>query len=173
MPRTLIACIFAAALSSTAIAGDMKSHNHSDHKQASQEAGLKIVGAFARATLPNQPVGGGFLEIVNTTDKDDRLIAVSSPISGRGEIHEMAMSGDTMKMRELPNGLVVPAGATVKLEPGGLHLMFMDLAKPFVAGETVEVTLKFEHAGEMTMTFAILERGAKAMDHSHGHGHGS
>jgi copper(I)-binding protein len=79
---------------------------------------LTISGAFARATLPNAPVAGGFLTIVNAGNEADRLIAASTPVAGESQLHEMKMEGDVMKMAQLPDGIEVPAGATVTLAPG-------------------------------------------------------
>lgn len=73
----------------------------------------------------------------------------------------MAMDGDVMRMRELADGLVVPAGETVTLAPGGYHVMFMDLQKPLVKGEVISVTLTFEKAGDVTMDFPVIERPAR------------
>jgi periplasmic copper chaperone A len=136
---------------------------------------IGIAHPFARATLPNSPVGGGFMSIGNAGDEDDRLVAVASPAAGRVEIHEMAMEGDVMRMRELEDGLPVPAGETVVLEPGGHHIMFMDLREPLVEGENVDVTLSFENAGEVTVPLAIgptdagAGTGHGAMDHGQMH----
>ncbi|MEM6713429.1 MAG: copper chaperone PCu(A)C, partial [Pseudomonadota bacterium] len=131
---------------------------------------LMLKAPFARATLPNQPVAGAFLTIANMGTEDDVLIAVSTTIAERGEVHEMAMDGDTMRMRELSDGLVIPAGSSVELKPGGYHLMFMQLNEPLVEGEMVEATLEFQNAGTVTIPFSILGKGARSMDHS---GHGS
>lgn len=155
-----------------AVAGDMK---HGDGMATTEVTehmvgDLRLKSPFARATLPNQPVAGAFLMITNTGAEDDVLVGVSSPVSERGEVHEMAMDGDTMTMRELADGLVIPAGETVELKPGGFHLMFMELKQPLVEGETVEVSLEFQKAGTVTIPFAIVGKGAKSMDHS---GHGS
>ena len=62
---------------------------------------LEISGAFTRATLPNAPVGGGFLTITNTGAEPDRLVSVTSPVSGDVQMHEMAMEDDVMKMQRL------------------------------------------------------------------------
>ena len=155
-----------------AVAGDMK---HGDGMATTEVTehmvgDLRLKSPFARATLPNQPVAGAFLMITNTGAEDDVLVGVSSPVSERGEVHEMAMDGDTMTMRELADGLVIPAGETVELKPGGFHLMFMELKQPLVEGETVDVSLEFQKAGTVTIPFAIVGKGAKSMDHS---GHGS
>ncbi|PZX16921.1 hypothetical protein LX81_01551 [Palleronia aestuarii] len=123
---------------------------------------LEISAPFARATLPNQPVAGGFMTITNTGDADDTLVGVSSDAAGRSEVHEMAMEGDVMRMRELADGLPIPAGQTVTLAPGGYHVMFMDLAGPLEEGDGVDLTLSFEHAGEVSMTMPVLGRAATA-----------
>jgi copper(I)-binding protein len=130
--------------------------------------GLTISGAFARATLPNAPVGGGFLTIVNSGSEADRLIAAATPVAGEVQLHEMKMEGDVMKMAELANGIEIPAGATVTLAPGGLHLMFMQLKEPLVEGTKVPVTLTFEKAGTVEVEVEIGGIAAKepAMDHS-------
>ncbi len=168
--RTTLAAtaIAIATLTTFAIAGDTKTEDGMAkmHMAEHQAGDLMLKAPFARATLPNQPVAGGFLTITNTGAEDDVLIGVSAPFAERGEIHEMAMEGDTMKMRELADGLVIPAGETVELKPGGYHLMFMKVQHPLVEGEMFEATLEFEKAGVVTVPFSILGKGAKAMDHS-------
>ncbi len=169
LSATTIATI---ALAGAALAGEMK-HDHGMAKMDMAEhmlGDLALIAPFARETLPNQPVAGAFLTITNNGSEDDTLIGVSSSIAARGEVHEMAMDGDTMKMRELADGLVIPAGETVELKPGGYHLMFMKLNQPLVEGEMIEATLEFQNAGTVTIPFAVMGKGAKSMDHS---GHGS
>ncbi len=132
---------------------------------------LTISAPMARATPPHAPVGGGFLTITNGGDEDDRLIAASTPVAGRVEIHEMKMDGDVMRMRPLVDGLPIPAGQTVVLEPGGYHLMLMDLTDALTEGDTFELSLTFEKAGEVTVTVDVGPRdmrGAHSMGHSDG-----
>ncbi|WP_373353186.1 copper chaperone PCu(A)C [Pseudoroseicyclus sp. CXY001] len=137
---------------------------------------LTILGAYSRATLPNAPVGGGFLTVENGGETDDVLIAASSPTAGSVELHEMQMDGDVMRMRELEDGLPIPAGETVVLEPGGYHLMLRELEGPLVEGTEVPVTLTFAEAGAVEIVLsvgAINASGAtgQGMDHgSMGHG---
>ena len=148
-------------------------HGHGDHA-AANSAGpvilgdLTLDGGFSRATPPGAPVAGGFLTIANG-GAEDRLVAASADFAGRTEIHEMAMEGEVMRMRELPEGLPIPAGGTVELKPGGYHLMFMELKQPLVEGETVNVTLSFEKAGEVSLPLAVGPRNAGAQK---GDGHG-
>lgn len=126
---------------------------------------LEVSGATTKAMLPGQPVGGGYVTIKNAGDSDDKLIGVESAAAGRGEIHEMAMVNDVMKMRKLDDGIVIPAGQTVELKPGGLHMMFFNVKKPFAEGDKVPVTLIFEKAGKVEI---VLSAGsAKGDEHQH------
>ena len=127
--------------------------------------GVTIVEGFARATLPGAPVAVAYVTIANGGTIDDRLIGVSSPSAGRMEIHDMIMTGDTMKMIPLSDGLLIPAGGTAVLEPAGKHLMLMDLKGPLVEGDRVEVTLSFEHAAPITVDLPVDTINATA----HGH----
>ncbi|WP_296373042.1 copper chaperone PCu(A)C [Yoonia sp.] len=132
---------------------------------------LTLTDGYAYATLPNQPVAGGFLTIANGGEADDHLVAAASDIAGVTQIHAMMMDGGVMVMRELADGLPLPAGETVVLQSGGLHLMFMQLNGPLVAGETVAVTLRFENAGEVAIDLPIRKKMAGGMDHSATGGH--
>lgn len=119
---------------------------------------LTLSNVYSRASLPKAPVAGGFLTISNAGG-DDRLIGVSADaISARGEIHEMKMEGDVMKMRELPDGLPIPAGETVELKPGATHLMFMELKQPLAKGAQIRVKLVFEKAGEVELPMNVVAR---------------
>lgn len=122
---------------------------------------LTIASAFTRATLPGAPVAGGFLTVTNVGTEDDTLLGASTTIAGMTQVHEMAMDGDVMKMRELPDGLPIPAGETVTLQPGGYHLMFMDLTQPLTEGETIAVTLTFAKAGQIDVTLPVAGTAAK------------
>lgn len=130
---------------------------------------LSIAGGFSRATLPNAPVGGGFLTITNSGSADDRLVSATSPVAGEVQIHEMKMEGDVMKMAELPDGLPIPAGQTVTLQPGGFHLMFMQLKQALVEGTKLPVTLTFEKAGSIEVELDIEGIAATAPAHQMNH----
>lgn len=150
-------------------------HDGVEHVHAGD---IEITGYWVRAMLPNQPVAGGFLTLANK-GADDRIIKASSPRAGRMELHEMVMDGDVMKMREIEGGIAIPAGATVELKPGGLHIMFFDIAERFEEGQTVPVTLTFEKAGEVTLELPVKDmKEMQGMDHSQmdhskmGHGQG-
>lgn len=104
-------------------------------------AEVEIKDPWARATRPGQKVGAAYMSL--TAQHDARLIGARSPVAGRVEIHEMKMQGDVMKMRAL-EALALPAGKTIVLEPGGYHIMLLDLEKPLREGESVPLTLIVE-----------------------------
>ncbi len=122
---------------------------------------LKISEAWTKAMLPGQPVGGGFLTIENTGTEADRLVSASTDLTPDLQIHEMKMEGDVMKMRQLVDGLEIPAGGKVELKPGGYHFMFMQLKAPFKPGDGVKIKLKFEKAGEVDITLPVGAADAK------------
>lgn len=162
--------IFSAGLAAMLLAATpVLAHDDHDH-HAVAAGGLEISGAFTRATNPGAPVGGGYFTITNNGGTDDRLIAVEGDISERVEIHEMSMVDDVMSMRELPDGLPIPAGETVSLAPGGYHLMFMNLNTSLVEGETVDIVLVFEEAGDVPVALSVEAAGARGTsDHGHDH----
>ena len=162
----LVALTVAAALAAFPAIADTSSGHDDMAMSATTVGSLEISGAFARATLPNQPAGGGYMTITNTGAEDDRLIAVATDVAGMAEIHEMKMDGDVMRMREVSGGLAIPAGETVVLEPGGFHLMLMALNQPLIEGETFAVTLTFEKAGSVKVVLNVGARNAKG--HMHG-----
>lgn len=122
---------------------------------------LELTAGFTRAMLPGQPVGGGFVTITNNGHHGDVLVSVESPNAGHVELHEMAMVGEVMKMRALNDGIPVPAGETVELKPGGLHMMFMDVKEPFAEGATVPVKLVFKNAGAVEIALPVAAAGKK------------
>ena len=123
---------------------------------------LVISQAWSRATPGGAKVAGGFLTIENKGTAPDRLVSVSADIAGKSEIHEMAMDNGVMKMRPLHKGLVIDPGKTVKLAPGGNHLMLQDLKGPFKQGDKVPVTLTFEKAGKVEVSLDVQGVGAQA-----------
>lgn len=172
------AALAAASLAFLAAPSLADTHSGTHDEQAIAHApevifgDLTLSGAFTRATLPNAPVAGGYLTITNSGDTAERLIDAESPFSPDVQIHEMSVVNDVMEMRQLPDGIEIPAGETVTLAPGGLHLMFMKLAQPFVEGETVPVTLVFESAGRVDIELAVGSFGASGHDdHSEHEGH--
>ena len=108
-----------------------------------QVSGIDVKDAWVRTSVQGQKATGAFM---NITAKDGaKLVGVSSPVAGLGEVHEMKMEGDVMKMRAI-TALDLPAGKTVALKPGGFHLMLMDLKTPLKKDSTIPLTLRFKDA---------------------------
>ena len=133
--------------------------------QSAKVGSVQIENAYTRSTVPGQMAAGGFMKIENK-GAVDQLISASSPVAGEVQLHEMAMEGNVMKMRQVKE-VVVPAGGAVELKPGGMHLMFINIKAPLTAGETVPVKLKFAKAGEVEVKMPVNAMGAQggAMKH--------
>lgn len=133
---------------------------------------LVISQVWSRATPNGAKIAGGYLTIENKGAAPDRLIGGRGDIAGKVEVHEMTMNNGVMTMRPLDKGLAIEPGKTVKLAPGGYHLMMFDLKGPLKQGEKVPVTLEFEKAGNVNLTLDVRGVGAQGpggMDHSGGH----
>lgn len=116
---------------------------------------IEIDAPFSRATLPKAPTGGAYFTVINTGTTDDRLVSATSPVAGEVQMHEMKIENSVASMRELPDGIVIPAGATVVLTPSGTHLMLTHLTHPLVQGGSLPLTLNFEQAGSITLDVPI------------------
>jgi copper(I)-binding protein len=122
---------------------------------------LVITQAWSRATPGGAKIGGGYLTIENKGSAPDRLIGGSGDIAGKVEVHEMTMKDGVMTMRPLDKGLVIEPGKTVKLAPGGYHLMLFDLKSPLKQGDKIPLTLEFEKAGKVTVSLDVQGVGAQ------------
>ena len=106
------------------------------------QAETTVTNAWIRGTVPQQKATGMFGQITSSTG--GKLVAASSPAAATVEIHEMAMEGTVMKMREVSGGLDLPAGKPVALSPGGYHVMLLDLKHRLEPGDIVPMTLIVE-----------------------------
>lgn len=125
---------------------------------------IDIGHPHARATSAGQAVGGGFLKLSNG-GAADKLVSASTEVAKSVELHTMRMEGDVMRMRQL-DAIELPAGQTVELKPGGMHLMFMGLKAPLKAGDSFPLKLRFEKAGEVTVQVKVEAAGASTK-HTH------
>jgi periplasmic copper chaperone A len=123
---------------------------------------LVISQAWSRATPNGAKIGGGYLTIENKGSAPDRLIGCSSDLAGSVQVHEMTVINGVMKMRPLDGGLTIDPGKTVKLAPGGYHLMLMELKGPLKQGDKLPVMLEFEKAGKVQVSLDVASIGAQA-----------
>lgn len=115
---------------------------------------VEVTQAWSRPA-PQGGNGAGYAVITNRGTTADTLIAASSPVAARIEIHESMVMGGQAMMHPRPGGLPVPAGATVALKPGGWHMMLMGLKQPLKAGDHYPATLTFKKAGKVTVQFSV------------------
>jgi copper(I)-binding protein len=135
--------------------------------QGAAAANVTVSDAWARATMPGQPVSAAYMQI--KSDTDAKLLGASSSVVPQVEVHEMKMEGDVMIMREV-KALDLPKGKTVTLEPGGFHIMLMNLKQPIAAGEVIPLTLMIESGGKkqaVEVKAVARARDGGAMQHSH------
>ncbi|MCI0584318.1 MAG: SCO family protein [Chloroflexi bacterium] len=119
--------------------------------------GVTITDPWVRPPAgPDRPAAA-YVTIEATGDRSDALLAVSSPAAARCEVHETTMDSTGMAGMHPIERLEIPAGASVKLEPGGYHIMLME-PQELAVGDTVELRLEFEKAGTVTVTAEV--RGA-------------
>lgn len=148
---TLVAAL-AASLASPLVAGD-----------------ISVKDAYARTASKMSKSGAIFLELHNMGGVDNRLIAASSDVAKRVELHTHKEIGDgVMKMMEVEEGFAIPAGGMHMLARGGDHIMLMGLTRPLDHGDQVTVTLDFEVGDDLEITVPVdLERQDKPKMHSH------
>ena len=129
---------------------------------------LRVSDVWAKATPPQARVAGGYLSVQNRGDAADKLLRVESAAAASVELHEMSDAGGVARMREVTNGVELPAGSTTTLKPGGYHLMFIEPKQPFVEGQTIKATLVFEKAGSLPVVFDVrplVASGSSGHDH--------
>lgn len=134
---------------------------------------VTVSGVWARASAGGQTAGAAYMRIEGG-DEDDRLLAASAPdsVAAVTELHETVSEDDepapgagahsgmdmggSMTMREVA-AIEVPAGETVDLEPGGYHVMLLQLTGPLEVGDAFDLTLTFEEAGERVVEVEVRE----------------
>lgn len=141
---------------------------HAQEHAAAAE-GIEVTQPWSREVPPQAPVAAGFMGIHNHGPGDDRLLSVSSDAAERVEIHEVRHEDGVARMRELPDGLPLPAGQGVELQPGGYHLMFIAPVDGFKAGHGVKATLVFAEAGRVDVEFEVRPASATGPGQDHHH----
>jgi hypothetical protein len=123
-----------------------------------QPTAVQIEHAWARPTPPGAPTGAVYMSIRNTGSAPERLLGASSASAQRIEIHESIIENGIMTMRHRADGIEIAPGATLVLEPGGLHLMLIGLQQPLVPARPLTMTLQFAQAGNVQVTVQVTEQ---------------
>lgn len=167
----LTASVFALSIAAASPAYAQSEHQPVTQSAEVQQASIQVTTAWSRELPPTAPVGAAFMHIENHSEQADRLISAQSSIADVTELHAHIHAGDVMRMVKVES-IDIPAHGDLTLEPGGYHVMLIDLKKPLIAGETLPLTLQFEHAGAMDITVNIKSSDAGTsveqpeMDHS-------
>ncbi len=132
--------------------------------QGTATAPIAVQQPWARATPTGAKTGAVYMILDNKSANADRLTGASSDVADKAQIHEMSVVNGVMQMRQLADGLPVPAGGSVVLKPGSYHVMLIGLKKPLAVGETFPLTLTFAKAGNISVTVAVQAIGAMQDD---------
>lgn len=159
---TLTSAAFVAALALTGCSG---AGDTAPQGQAAQhEAGtgnhdtteLMLDAGWAKAA---EGMSGVFGTLHNATDADVTLVSATSTVADIVELHESVTSGANVTMREVDGGFTIPAGGTFDLEPGGNHIMLMELTSKLLPGDEVPVTLTFDNGSTIEVTVLAKDYG--------------
>lgn len=134
-----------------------------------QAGSLRVGQPWARATAPMAKAGAVFFPVTNAGSAPDTLIAAAGTIADRVELHTHVMENGVMRMGVVDGGVTLPAGATVTLAPGGLHVMLLGLRQPLVQGARFPLTLTFAQAGTVAVDVEVGAAGAGAAPMAHSH----
>ena len=124
---------------------------------AEQSSAIVIESAQARPNPPVVPNGAAYMTITNTAAEADRLLTISGEIARTIQLHETSNTQGVMKMQHLNEGIAIAADATIKLEPGGLHIMLMGLQDALKPGNSFPLTLHFANAGAVTVNIQVKD----------------
>lgn len=112
----------------------------SELAQQSDVGQIQVDSAWVRTPPPGARMLAGYATLRNDSDADVVIVAAESERFGMVEIHESYREGERVRMRRIPE-LLIPAGESVTLEPGGLHLMLMRPESPVEDGELLAIDL--------------------------------
>ena len=154
-PNSVAAAFAAALVALVAIVG-VAGCSSAGGTAAPAGAGPTVSGAWVRPPQGMDRPAAGYLVITGGSEAD-ALLSASSPVAGSVELHETSMDSSGMTGMHPVGRLEVPAGAMVKLEPGGYHLMLMNVTGTLTVGSTVQLDLTFEKAGKVTLQAEVKQ----------------
>lgn len=141
--------------------------------------GVSVEGAPVNKLMVTNPiaqpaplVGGNgaiYLTLINGTGAPERLLSAESPLAATVEFHETVNDNGVLRMQPQPDGFEIPAGGSLAFQPGGKHIMLVELSQPLAVGDTVELTLNFAQAGPMVISASVVEIGATEPEETHDH----
>lgn len=169
MNRSIHTILIAASLLAPAALSSVALAQTQDAANGQKVDVVTVDKPWARAT-PGQAANGAAYLTLTGGARDDALISVSTPAAATAEVHQSSSEGGVMRMRPV-KALPVKAGQTVKLAPGGYHVMLMGLKQPLAAGQSFPLTLTFEHAPPATVQVEVRGIGTQVAPQTQGHMH--
>jgi len=119
-------------------------------------ADLSLADAWVKSA--ESGMSAVFGTLTNASSSAVTLVGAASSAAGMVQLHETNADGSGgMSMKEKEGGFAIPAGGELRLEPGGDHIMLMDLTAPLLAGDAVEVTLQFAGGAELAITATVKD----------------
>ncbi|MFI6574241.1 copper chaperone PCu(A)C [Nocardiopsis sp. NPDC050513] len=166
------AALFALALS--ACGGGAAEQEEAPAEEAAAEAtaadGFEITDPWIKAVSQEEGMTGVFGEISNTSGSEMTIVAAEADGADTVELHEVSMEGTDATMSEVEGGFVIPAGETYTLEPGGYHIMLMQLTQDLEAGNELTVTVEFADGSTASFDAAIRPYTGANEDYDGGEG---
>jgi hypothetical protein len=138
---------------------------------AGMHSSIQVHDAWIRAVPPNATTTAAYMVLENKSGQDDQLIGARSPIAKKLELHNVRKEGEMMQMYPVKH-IDVPTHGSTTLQPGGLHIMLIDLKAVPKAGEEVSLILAFQHAGDVELKVPVKESQMgqeKSMKHEQQH----
>ena len=118
-----------------------------------------VEDAWIGEVPPSSPVAAAYMTIRNEGTADDKLLSVTTSVAGHTMIHETMVDDKGVAKMEMIDALVIPAGKSVTLKPGGTHVMLMDMKEPVTGKEKIVLDLKFENAGDIKVEAPVKKLG--------------
>ncbi len=125
---------------------------------------IEVDAAWARASIGVSRPGAAYFTVRNLGSEADHLIGLSTPVSAMPMLHQTTLSDEGVSSMSHVEEPEIPAGGELALEPGGMHVMLMELATPLEEGATFPLTLSFETAGDVTLEVPVLGLGARGLE---------
>jgi periplasmic copper chaperone A len=123
--------------------------------------------ATAEAPMSMGGVTALYFTLVNNGTEEDTLLSATATGAGMVQIHETIVENDVAQMRELTNGIVIPAGGSAELRPRGNHVMLMELQRDYAPGDAIVVTLTFASGRTLTFAAPVYDLVMSSMGHNH------
>lgn len=144
--------------------------DHADGKaSASAHVGLMAHDPWSRPLAPGATVAAGYMHLMNHTQQPETLVAARAEGVGRIELHDMAEVDGVMQMRPIEGGVPLVVDGMAAFQPGGKHLMFIDVTRSWNEGDTVPVTLVFESGNEAVIDVQVTASKGDEPSGDHAH----